>query len=139
MDYADPISLKESKRRNAKMHKAYISIFVCISTKAVCVCVCVHIELVSDLTDAFLAALKRFISRRGKPICIYSNNGTTFVGANRKINDFIQLINSEQSQNVIKELLYSSEILWKFIPPHAPHFEVCGRPPSSPQSFIYIE
>jgi len=99
------------------MHKAYISIFVCFSTKAV------HIELVTDLTtDAFLAALKRFISRRGKPTCVYSDNGTTFVGANRKMKEFIQLINSERSQNAIKELLYSHDISWKFIPPHAPHF-----------------
>jgi len=46
----------------------------------------IHLEAVSDLSsDAFLAALKRFISRRGKCTNIYSDNGTNFVGAARKL------------------------------------------------------
>jgi len=48
-DYAGPIILRESKRRNARNHKAYIAISLRSATKAI------HIELVSDLiTDAFL-------------------------------------------------------------------------------------
>ncbi|XP_011859054.1 PREDICTED: uncharacterized protein LOC105556570 [Vollenhovia emeryi] len=39
VDYAGPIILREGKRRNARNHKAYISIFVCFATKGV------HIEL----------------------------------------------------------------------------------------------
>ena len=39
----------------------------------------IHLELVSDLTsDAFIAALKRFIARRGIPDQIFSDNGTNF-------------------------------------------------------------
>ncbi|XP_036149070.1 uncharacterized protein LOC118647739 [Monomorium pharaonis] len=117
VDYAGPIFLKEGKRRNARSHKAYIAIFVCFATKAA------HIEIVSDLTiEAFLGALKRFVSRRGSPTDIYSDNGTTFVGANRQISEFYDLIKDEQSQRTIKESLRSHEITWHFIPPHAPHF-----------------
>ncbi|XP_070517900.1 uncharacterized protein [Cardiocondyla obscurior] len=66
VDYAGPFLLREGKRRNAGRHKAYLALFVCFATKAV------HLELVSDLsTESFLATLKRFISRRGRPsICI---------------------------------------------------------------------
>ncbi|GBP88534.1 hypothetical protein EVAR_21742_1 [Eumeta japonica] len=48
----------------------------------------VHLELVTDLsTETFILALRRFMSRRGKPREIYCDNGTNFVGANRAIRD----------------------------------------------------
>ncbi|GFU82825.1 integrase catalytic domain-containing protein [Trichonephila clavipes] len=40
----------------------------------------IHLEIVSDLTtEAFLAALKRFVARRGRPIEIHNDNGRNFV------------------------------------------------------------
>ncbi|GFW13935.1 uncharacterized protein TNCV_4700701 [Trichonephila clavipes] len=46
----------------------------------------VHIELVSDLTSqAFIAALKRFMARRGKCAKLFSDNGKNFVGASNEI------------------------------------------------------
>ncbi|XP_032676160.1 uncharacterized protein LOC116846455 [Odontomachus brunneus] len=94
------------------------NIHVCFATKAV------HIELVSDLTsDAFLSAFRRlFISRRGKPACIYSDNGTTFVGACRQLEEFRDFINSEQVQNDVKQFPREQETSWHFISPNAPHF-----------------
>lgn len=54
----------------------------------------VHIELVSALTtEAFLAALSRFTSRRGNPANIFSDNGTNYIGANNELNkmyDFLR-------------------------------------------------
>ncbi|GFW71904.1 integrase catalytic domain-containing protein [Trichonephila clavipes] len=45
----------------------------------------IHFEIVSDITtEVFLAALKRFVARRGRPIEIYSDNGRNFVGAMNK-------------------------------------------------------
>ncbi|XP_018315341.1 uncharacterized protein [Mycetomoellerius zeteki] len=117
VDYAGPIVIKEVKRRNARNSKAYISIFVCFATKAV------HIELVSDLTsDAFIGALRCFISRRGKPICIYSDNGTTFTGANNQLKEIRDFLNSQQVQTDVKQFLCEQETAWSFIPPNAPHF-----------------
>jgi len=55
---------------DAQNNKACLALFVCFVIK------CTHLKLVSDfLSDSFLGALKRFVSRRGKPSCIYSDNG----------------------------------------------------------------
>ena len=43
----------------------------------------VYLELVSDLpADCFIACLRRFIARRGRPSSVWSDHGTNFVGAN---------------------------------------------------------
>lgn len=84
VDYTGAIAYKLSRTRGCKMSKAYIAIFVCMSVKAI------HIELVSDLTaEAFVAALRRMVSRRGSICNIYSDNGTNFVRANK---DLIELV-----------------------------------------------
>lgn len=60
VDLAGPFQVKAAMIRKIKVTKAYICIFVCMVTTAV------HIELVSDLsTPLFIAALDRFIGRRG--------------------------------------------------------------------------
>lgn len=62
VDYAGPIAVLNRKGRGAKLEKSYICIFVCFVTRAI------HLELVSTLTaQEYILALKRFISRRGKP------------------------------------------------------------------------
>ncbi|XP_075150608.1 uncharacterized protein LOC142224704 [Haematobia irritans] len=79
-DFAGPFEIKTSKLRNAKLQKGYAAIFVCMSTRAV------RIEACSELTaDAFLATLNRFVGRRGFPNKLFSDNGTNFVGASRKL------------------------------------------------------
>lgn len=80
VDFAGPVDIKINKGRGVKTSKGYIAVFICLATKAV------HLEVVSDLTsNAFLAALKRMVSRRGIPKHIYSDCGTNFVGANREL------------------------------------------------------
>ncbi|GFY30673.1 integrase catalytic domain-containing protein [Trichonephila clavipes] len=79
----------------------------------------IHIEIVSDLTsDAFIATLKRFFSRRGKCAKLYSDNGKTFVGANKELKRFLKLI--EDSDDNLAGFLSAEGIEWKFIPPRAP-------------------
>jgi hypothetical protein len=68
--------LRSGTPRSRKTIKSYISVFVCLATRAI------HLEVVTALTtDAFIAALKSFIARRGKKSVIYSDNGTNFQGA----------------------------------------------------------
>ncbi|XP_050294309.1 uncharacterized protein LOC126734653 [Anthonomus grandis grandis] len=112
VDYAGPFSLRDRKGRNFRINKAYIALFVCFATKAI------HLELVSDLTsECFLAALYRFKSRRGKCIQIYSDQGTTFVGALNELNAFLK-----EHSSTISDKLANQGIQWNFIPPRAPHF-----------------
>ncbi|UYV84532.1 hypothetical protein LAZ67_X002484 [Cordylochernes scorpioides] len=87
--------------------KAWIVIFTCAVYRGV------HLELVTSLSmEAFLQALRRFIARRGRPLIVYSDNGTNFKGmanALKKI-DFSRLKCDPTLKN----------ITWKFIPPGAP-------------------
>lgn len=90
VDYCGPFFIKQKKYRNRINIKSYIAIFICMVTKAV------HIELVSDIsTDTFLAALRRFIGRRGIPQKIYSDNGSNFCGANNKLVELYSLFQSD--------------------------------------------
>lgn len=60
VDYAGPFNLRTWRGRAARTYKSYLIVFVCFATSAV------HLELATDYsTQGFLAAYRRFISRRG--------------------------------------------------------------------------
>jgi len=60
-------------------------VFVCFSTRAI------HLEPVVGLTsEAFLAALRRFMARRGKRTKIYSDNATNFVGVQKELKTYLE-------------------------------------------------
>ncbi|GBP08516.1 hypothetical protein EVAR_77195_1 [Eumeta japonica] len=108
VDYAGPIMIADRKGRGCKLIKTYISVFVCLATRAV------HLELVSDLTkEAFISALNRFIARRGKPRNIFSDNGTSFVGA---FNELSNILKQDFSSH------FTEGINFSFIPAYTPHF-----------------
>jgi len=101
--------------RSKVITKGYIAIFVCFATKAV------HIEVVTNLTtESFLAALRRFIARRGKPKTMYSDNGTNFQGAANELHD--KMLHSSSQTATVQDYLATEGCDWKFIPPHSPHF-----------------
>jgi hypothetical protein len=117
MDYAGPVNIKYGHVRKPVIVKAYICIFVSLSVKAV------HIELVSDLTsEAFIAALRRFIARRGYPTLLWSDNGTNFIGADRQLKELFHFIKSRSTEKTISEFCSSKNIEWRFIPERSPHF-----------------
>ncbi|GFW54424.1 integrase catalytic domain-containing protein [Trichonephila clavipes] len=51
---------------------------------------------------------------------MYSDNGKTFVGANKELKRFLKLI--EDSDDNLAGFLSAKGIEWKFIPPRAPSF-----------------
>ncbi|GFW62670.1 integrase catalytic domain-containing protein [Trichonephila clavipes] len=67
--------------------------------------------------DAFLAAFWRFISRRGKPTNIFSDNATNFKGASSYLKEQLKLIKSVEVQNFVTQ----ESITWHFIPPTSAH------------------
>ncbi|KAL0839852.1 hypothetical protein ABMA28_016477 [Loxostege sticticalis] len=116
VDYAGPIQIRTSKGRGHRAYKGYICLFVCMATRAV------HLEAVTDLTSqGFLAAFKRFVSRRGHCADLYSDNGTNFVGAARELRTLVAQERSTISRE-IAESLATVGTTWHFIPPRAPHF-----------------
>jgi len=115
VDFAGPFITLVNKGRGRKTSKSYVALFVCFATKAI------HLEAVSDLTStAFLATLRRFIGRRGRPSLLYSDNATNFVGADREMKEVYQFAKA-QAERRIGETLSNEGIEWKFIPPHSPH------------------
>lgn len=114
-DFAGPFLVKTSTLRNSKTVKAYLCVFVCLSTKAA------HLELVSSLsTEAFVATLDRFVSRRGLPSLIRSDCGTNFKGTNNYLKDVHDFLASNHTN--IGNKLTSRSITWKFSPAACPHW-----------------
>ncbi|XP_053691646.1 uncharacterized protein LOC128740150 [Sabethes cyaneus] len=83
----------------------------------------IHIELVGDLsTGSFIAALRRFLARRGKPRLIECDNATNFKGASRELAELKRQFNSQQMQQSITSSCTEEGIEFKFIPPRSPNF-----------------
>jgi hypothetical protein len=80
----------------------------------------VHLELVSNLTaEAFIAALRRFVARRGVTDHLYSDNGSNFVSACRELKAFFK---SEEFLKHVHDYAAKTQFQWHFIPPNSPHF-----------------
>ncbi|XP_044171905.1 uncharacterized protein LOC122956303 [Acropora millepora] len=91
VDFAGPVYVKDIYHRSADMNKAYIVLYTCASSRAV------HLDLVPRLTtEVFVRSFKRFITRRGVPNLVVSDNGSTFKG------------------EALRKLLADHRIEWKF-------------------------
>ena len=114
VDYCGPFYIKERRFRNRTRIKVYVAVFICLATKAV------HLEVVSDMTtEAFIAALKRLIARRGMCRNMYSDNGSNFIGANNELREIHEdLLKNER----IQHFLADKGISWHFMPALSPHF-----------------
>lgn len=114
VDYAGPLVVKLAPGRGSRTVKSYIALFVCLATRAI------HLEHVKDCsTEEFLAAFDRFVSRRGLPAKVYSDNGTNFQGADRELTEQFRLIMDDPD---VRNHFATDGVAWHFIPPSAPHF-----------------
>ena len=116
LDFFGPFHVKLGR----SLVKVYGCIFVCFNSRAI------HIEDVGSLkTDAFIQALRRFISVRGSPKKIWSDNGTNFTGAEKELRRSIR----DLDDGTIKRELHRYETdwyrcavpEWHFQPPTASH------------------
>lgn len=115
IDYAGPFVTKTSTLRNSKSEKSYVAVFICMATRAI------HLELVCNLTaDAFIAALRRFVGRRGKIENIFSDNGTNFTAANKILQELTKN-EINRFQKLVDEEFLANGIEWHFTPPGSPH------------------
>ncbi|XP_071504209.1 uncharacterized protein [Diadema antillarum] len=108
IDYFGPIMVKQGRSRV----KRYGCLFTCLNCRAV------HLEVANTLdTDSFINALRRFISRRGKPSKIISDNGSNFRGAERELRENLESL----SQTRVTNFLAEQGIDWNFNTPTASH------------------
>ena len=96
IDFAGPLLTRYSHTRKPVLVKTYVCVFVSLTVKSV------HLDPVSDLTtEAFLAAFRRFISRRGRPKEVFTDQGTNFVGADKEISAIYQHLAKDLTQEQI--------------------------------------
>lgn len=114
--YIPALIMLTNATRKGSSTKCYVALFVCFATKAI------HLELVSDLsTTRFIAAFKRFVSRRGLPKMMYSDQGRNFIGAEKELNRMFKRRYSKENEYIRHELLKDG-VQWSFNPASAPHF-----------------
>ena len=104
VDYFGPFEVKFLRRTM----KRWCCIFTCLTTRAV------HIKVVQSLdTESCLAAVTRFIERRGYPNTIISDNGTDFVGAANELKSFMNEWDKAKIESDLakKKRLFGSSIL----------------------------
>ena len=108
VDYFGPLYVRQG-RSNVKR---YGCLFTRLAVRAV------HIEVVHSLdTDGFINALRRFVSLRGCPTTIFSDNGTNFRAGEKELRESL----SEWNQTTIYDFLRQKKIIWKFNPPGESH------------------
>ena len=131
VDYAGPLTLKVGSTRRPTYLKAYPAVLVCLATESC------HIELVSDLTaKAFLGALRRFVSRRGKPIEIWSDNATCFRHADKDLKELSHFLKQKDTQESTASFCSNRSTQWKFCPPTSPHHGSVWENGTKPASTI---
>ena len=90
------------------MQKAYITLFICATTRAV------YLELCADMsTDKFLMTLQRFVGRSGLPHTIYADNARTFHAANFELSELWKQLSASKTH----QFLAHNGIAWNFIAP----------------------
>ena len=104
VDFAGPFYCSNGR----KTIKAYITLFTCATSRAV------HIEAATDMSvNTFKQSLRSFITRRGMPSRIISDNAQTFKSAAKWLK---KLKNSEEVNNFLE----SKGINWQFNVARAP-------------------
>lgn len=108
VDYFGPLSIKSSDG----VKKVWVCLFTCMVVRAV------HLEIVQDMSsEEFILALKRFISQRGAPKLILSDNGAQF----KLSSNMIDLIwNNVLVSDATQSYIAGSGIKWRFIVELAP-------------------
>ena len=98
IDFAGPLFVREP---SGESKKAYVALFTCGTSRTV------H-ELVPDLTaETFLLCFRRFVSRRGTPRLVVTDNAKTFKAFSKTL---IKIFKTAE----IQAFLARKRITWKF-------------------------
>ena len=87
-------------------------LFTCLTACAV------HVEIVTSMDTSFcVIGVEWFVTLRGTPAIIWSDDGTSFIGAEKELRETIENWNVD---NIAAELVHKG-IKWRFNLPSAPH------------------
>lgn len=106
VDFAGPLYIRYPGSKETC--KVWICLFTC------CVIRAVHLDLVPNMTTtAFMRCFKRFVSRKGFPRRIISDNGRTFKCAAKELRALLK-------QREVQQYLACNQIKWTFNVERAP-------------------
>ena len=108
LDYLGPLYVKTAEGTE----KTWVCLFTCMVVRAI------HLELMQDMTtEEFLLGLRRFVSQRGVPALILSDNASQFKAASNFLGD---VWNQIQKSDDVQSYASNSGITWRFIVELAP-------------------
>ena len=111
LDFAGPVIIRGEVNRRARC-KAWILVYVCRTTKAVCL-----LATSGYSTADFLCKHEEFVSRKGNPKTIVSDRGTQLVRAGMALAEKEKPANWKWSDIVQK----NSTTNWEFVPVGSQH------------------
>ena len=108
----------QDKVKKRTIRKAFGVLFNCLATQAV------HVDMSPDYSDEkFLMVLRRFVSLRGYPTKIRSDNGTQLTAANEELQTVTRAWNWEE----LKEFRVTEGMTWEFTSANAPWQNGCSE------------
>ncbi|XP_042876990.1 uncharacterized protein K02A2.6-like [Penaeus japonicus] len=103
-DLFGPFAIRDSVKRRTH-GKCFGVIFTCLSSRAV------HLDIVENYsTEAFIGAIQRFVSIRGYPYSIHSDNGTQMVAANKEL---IKISRELDKRHIVRSMS-NKGVEWSF-------------------------
>ena len=112
LDFAGPILVKDQVKKRTKL-KAWILVYTCRSTKAVCLLCCPGYS-----TEDFLVKHSEFVARCGVPSTIVSDKGSQLVAAGNIVANQDLPCNKYNWERIISA---TSSSTWTFVPAKAQH------------------
>ena len=117
VDLFGPFECKDPVKKRTKV-KVWGIIFTCLVTRAS------HLDVTCTYgSDSLLQALRRFVSLRGCPRQIISDQGSQMVGCSKEVEFLLELI----SWDHVKGWCTTKGIDWKLIPPQGQHMNGCAE------------
>ena len=119
LDYFGPLYYIGFDKEQKLRKKVWVLLITDFLSRAV------HLELVLGLgTEEFLSAFRLFVSRRGLPRLVYSDNAAQFKAADRELKIFISKI----SWSKVGQFAVERGFDWSYSLPYTPHMNgVCER------------
>ena len=84
----------------------------------------VHLDVTESYdTDALLQALRRFMSLRGKPQVIYSDQGTQMIAASKEVENMLEFI----EWSMVDGWCARTRTEWRLVPVGGQHMNACAE------------